>query len=122
MNSLVGDPERDRTAHELKRHLQASGMRFVACGAFGPSRDLTHEEPKYRPTFLCEARVAAGLLGRKSGRGWYEYGKDGARPVQKKDRDLFVGLLTDIDRTVQALGRLVPIYLPGRNRFSAQNT
>src|SRR5437773_9704518 len=36
------------------------------------------EEPKYKPSFLAEARVAAGLLGRKSGRGWYEYGKDGA--------------------------------------------
>jgi 3-hydroxybutyryl-CoA dehydrogenase len=36
------------------------------------------EEPKYRPSFLAEPRVAAGLLGRKSGRGWYVYGKDGA--------------------------------------------
>jgi len=35
------------------------------------------EEPKYKPSFLCEARVAAGLLGRKSGRGWYTYSKDG---------------------------------------------
>jgi len=35
------------------------------------------EEPKYKPSFLVEARVAAGLLGRKTGRGWYEY-KDGA--------------------------------------------
>ena len=36
------------------------------------------EEPKYRPSFLAEPRVAAGLLGRKTGRGWYNYGKDGA--------------------------------------------
>src|SRR5688500_1933285 len=36
------------------------------------------EEPKYRPSFLAEPRVAAGLLGRKSGRGWYAYGEDGA--------------------------------------------
>ena len=36
------------------------------------------EEPKYRPSFLVEPRVAAGLLGRKTGRGWYSYGKDGA--------------------------------------------
>jgi 3-hydroxybutyryl-CoA dehydrogenase len=36
------------------------------------------EEPKYRPSFLAEPRVAAGLLGRKTGRGWYSYGKDGA--------------------------------------------
>jgi len=37
-----------------------------------------YEEPKYRPSFLAEPRVAAGLLGRKSGRGWYAYGDDGA--------------------------------------------
>ena len=36
------------------------------------------DEPKYKPSFLCEPRVAAGLLGRKTGRGWYAYGKDGA--------------------------------------------
>jgi len=40
------------------------------------------EEPKYKPSFLCEPRVAAGLLGRKTGRGWYTYSKDGtAEPV-----------------------------------------
>lgn len=37
-----------------------------------------YEEPKYRPSFICEPRVAAGLHGRKTGRGWYTYGKDGA--------------------------------------------
>jgi 3-hydroxybutyryl-CoA dehydrogenase len=37
-----------------------------------------YEEPKYRPSFIAEPRVAAGLLGRKTGRGWYTYGKDGA--------------------------------------------
>jgi 3-hydroxybutyryl-CoA dehydrogenase len=40
-----------------------------------------YEEPKYRPSFLAEPRVAAGLLGRKTGRGWYAYGKDGAEPL-----------------------------------------
>ncbi len=34
-------------------------------------------EPKYQPSFLSDARVAAGLHGRKTGRGWYKYGKDG---------------------------------------------
>jgi 3-hydroxybutyryl-CoA dehydrogenase len=38
------------------------------------------EEPKYRPSFLAEPRVAAGLLGRKTARGWYAYDKDGAVP------------------------------------------
>src|SRR5688500_11295397 len=48
-----------------------------------------YEEPKYRPSFLAEPRVAAGLLGRKTGRGWYTY-KDGiaealaeAKPLSK---------------------------------------
>ena len=42
------------------------------------------EEPKYRPSFLAEPRVAAGLLGRKTGRGWYTYGQDGAaEPVEE---------------------------------------
>jgi 3-hydroxybutyryl-CoA dehydrogenase len=42
------------------------------------------EEPKYRPSPLAEPRVAAGLLGRKTGRGWYTYGKDGAvLPVEE---------------------------------------
>src|SRR3954467_13067607 len=39
------------------------------------------EEPKYKPSFLCEPRVAAGLLGRKSGRGWYTYSNNGAAQV-----------------------------------------
>lgn len=43
------------------------------------------DEPKYRPSFIAEPRVAAGLLGRKTGRGWYEYGKDGAAiPIAEK--------------------------------------
>ncbi len=43
-------------------------------------------EPKYQPSFLSDPRVAAGLHGRKTGRGWYRYGKDGVAekvPEQK---------------------------------------
>jgi 3-hydroxybutyryl-CoA dehydrogenase len=32
-----------------------------------------YEEPRYRPSALAARRLAAGLLGRKSGRGFYEY-------------------------------------------------
>jgi len=42
------------------------------------------EEPKYKPSFLVEARVAAGLLGRKTGRGWYEYKDGSAVPVPEE--------------------------------------
>jgi len=36
-------------------------------------------EPKYQPAYIAETRVAAGLLGRKTGRGWYRYDKDNAQ-------------------------------------------
>jgi 3-hydroxybutyryl-CoA dehydrogenase len=42
------------------------------------------EESRYRPSYLLEPRVAAGLLGRKTGRGWYVYGKDGAEIVPEQ--------------------------------------
>lgn len=36
-------------------------------------------EPRYRPSVLTARQVAAGRLGRKSGRGWYEYGEGAER-------------------------------------------
>ena len=50
-------------------------------------------EPKYQPAYIAETRVAAGLLGRKTGRGWYRYDKDNAQeklpeqPVPAKKAD-----------------------------------
>jgi 3-hydroxybutyryl-CoA dehydrogenase len=43
-----------------------------------------YQEPKYRPFQIVETRVAAGLLGRKTGRGWYIYGKDGAEKLPEQ--------------------------------------
>lgn len=40
------------------------------------------EEPKYKPSFLVEPRVAAGLLGRKSKRGWFDYAPDLKMPPE----------------------------------------
>ncbi len=36
-----------------------------------------YEEPRYRPQPLLRTMLAAGLLGRKVGRGFYNYGPDG---------------------------------------------
>jgi 3-hydroxybutyryl-CoA dehydrogenase len=45
------------------------------------------EEPRFRPSPLGAQRLAAGLLGRKTGRGFYDYGQDAgsaARPGPAK--------------------------------------
>ena len=41
------------------------------------------EEPKYKPSHVVEPRVAAGLLGRKTKRGWYEYTPDIQMPPER---------------------------------------
>jgi 3-hydroxybutyryl-CoA dehydrogenase len=49
----------------------------IAHGVMRSMHAQYYGEPKYQPSFLSDPRVAAGLLGRKTGRGWYKYGKDG---------------------------------------------
>src|SRR5512147_3029635 len=49
----------------------------IAHGVMKSMHGQYYGEPKYQPSFLSDPRVAAGLLGRKTGRGWYNYGKDG---------------------------------------------
>lgn len=40
-----------------------------------------YQEPRFRPSPLTRTRLAAGLLGRKSGRGFYTYTNGQAEPV-----------------------------------------
>jgi 3-hydroxybutyryl-CoA dehydrogenase len=40
--------------------------------------ELSFGEPRWRPSPIQAARVAAGLHGRKSGRGYYDYSGDGS--------------------------------------------
>ena len=50
----------------------------IAHGVMKSMHAQYYGESKYQPSFLSDPRVAAGLLGRKTGRGWYKYGSDGA--------------------------------------------
>jgi 3-hydroxybutyryl-CoA dehydrogenase len=45
--------------------------------------ELSYGEPRWRPSPLQARQVAAGLTGRKSGRGWYVY--DGDTPYRAQD-------------------------------------
>ena len=49
--------------------------------------DQFQQEPRFRPSSLIPPRVAAGLFGRKTNEGWYQYGPDAQTPGdQKKER------------------------------------
>ena len=66
------------------------------------------DEPKYRPSFLAEPRVAAGLLGRKTGQGWYRYENGNAvavkEPAAPASRPAAVWAVPELKELLVALG------------------
>ena len=57
-------------------------------------------DPRYRPSLTQRRLVEAGFLGRKSGRGYYDYRPGAAAPKPNRDRDLGALIL---DRIVTML-------------------
>jgi D-psicose/D-tagatose/L-ribulose 3-epimerase len=49
------------TPSKVKEALKESGLRPVVCGAFGPSRDLTHDDVKYRDESIAYINAALKL-------------------------------------------------------------
>lgn len=45
-------------------------------------------DPRYRPSITQQRQVEAGLLGRKSGRGYYDYAEGAETPAAEQDREL----------------------------------
>lgn len=64
--------------------------------------ELSFGEPRWRPSPIQAARVAAGLHGRKSGRGYYEYSE--GRPHRPPDPDPPEAKAPVQDETVVVIG------------------
>lgn len=45
-------------------------------------------DPRYKPSFTQKRYMEAGYLGRKSGKGYYNYAEDAVLPEPKKDQNL----------------------------------
>ena len=50
--------------------------------------DATYNDPRYRPSISQQRMVEAGLLGRKSGRGFYDYAQGAEKPEATRDTAL----------------------------------
>ncbi len=61
----------------------------VTCSVF----EQTYFEPRYRPSLVQKRMVEAGLLGRKSGQGFYEYRTPHAKPAPVEDAALSVQIV-----------------------------
>lgn len=71
--------------HEIDAIMKGAGFRLGPCELLDlTGLDISHpvmesiygqyyQEPRYRPSPITRQRLAAGLLGRKSGRGFYAY-------------------------------------------------
>lgn len=109
---------------KVKEALDAHGLEVVVCGAFGPNRDLTHDDPSYHET--CFTYISACLdicvgLGAKffAGPMYSAVGK--ARlvsPEQKKvEWDRAVTNLRKVCQMAEAKG--LEIALEPLNRFES---
>jgi D-psicose/D-tagatose/L-ribulose 3-epimerase len=111
-------------APKVKAALQANGLKPLICGAFGTSRDLTHEDPAYHQTCfdyitacfdLCEA-LGAGFL---AGPMYSAVGK--ARLVSPEQKEIeWNRAVTNLRKVCEmAADRGLEIALEPLNRFES---
>jgi 3-hydroxybutyryl-CoA dehydrogenase len=76
--------------------------------------ELSFGEPRWRPSPIQARMVAAGLHGRKTGRGYYDYSGDGHRPADPEPPARSAGAVVQGDGPLaQELRRLASGDSPG---------
>jgi len=107
---------------KLKERAEATGLRLVICGAFGPDRDLTHEDASVRENSLNYITKALEICAKSgcptlAGPSYSAVGKRRhVTPEQKKTEwDLAVKGLTEAAKRAANLG--VRIAVEPLNRF-----
>lgn len=76
--------------------------------------DQFQQEPRFRPSSLIPPRVAAGLFGRKTNEGWYQYGPD-AQALGGQDKRSLPSLTANnriwIDPTADRYNELIELVV-----------
>jgi D-psicose/D-tagatose/L-ribulose 3-epimerase len=110
------------TAAKLKEAFKRTGLKPLICGAFGPSRDLTHEDPKYRKEsldYILECLKLAQAVGATivAGPMYSAVGKRRHIPAaqKKKEWDLAVKGLKQAGKMAADFG--VTLAIEPINRF-----
>ncbi|MDT4761132.1 sugar phosphate isomerase/epimerase [Sphaerochaeta sp. PS] len=111
-------------ARLLKKMLDDNGLEATVCGAFGPSRDISHEDPAIRKIgkdYILEGIRFAEKIGSNlfSGPVYSSVGKTRMISEDQKKREWqwCVENLRDISKTAQASG--ITIGVEPLNRFES---
>ena len=70
-----------------------------------------YEEPRYRPSVITAQRLAGGVLGRKSGEGFYQYDAKGAQQIPAEPATPQVGELPPVWVSPRAARRVELLQL-----------
>jgi D-psicose/D-tagatose/L-ribulose 3-epimerase len=114
---------------EVKQALEANGLQPIICGAFGPSRDLTHDDPSFHQTcfeYLCACFEISNALGAKfvAGPMYSAVGKARLVPEEKRkiEWERAVNNLYKVCQMAEGMGQELAIETLNRFETDLVNT